>query len=300
MTVLVDPPSWPAHGTLWSHLVSDTSLDELHRFAGAVGIARRAFDLDHYDVPASRYDELVASGAVPVGGRDLARRLVASGLRVPGRDRRAAKDAALLGRWSAVWASEHPAPLELGRSLLDRWHEPHRTYHDAAHLTFVLDSLDQLLAESPGTAGPPRTLHLALWFHDAVHDGVAGDDEKRSAALAVESLTPLLEPIDVAEVARLVRLTATHDPDAADLAGALVCDADLAILGTSSDRYARYARQVRAKYAHVPDDVFASARAEVLETLLTRPALYRTDQGRRAWEARARANVGAEIAALRR
>ena len=60
MTVLIDPPAWPAHGMLWSHLVSDASLDELHAFAAANGIQARAFDLDHYDVPDRRYDELVA------------------------------------------------------------------------------------------------------------------------------------------------------------------------------------------------------------------------------------------------
>ena len=87
MTVLIDRPAWPAHGTLWSHLVSDSSLAELHDFAAANDIPRRSFDLDHYDVPASRYDDLVAAGARPVGNRELVTRLVASGLRVRARDR---------------------------------------------------------------------------------------------------------------------------------------------------------------------------------------------------------------------
>ncbi|MFT2751572.1 DUF4031 domain-containing protein [Clavibacter sp. Sh2088] len=88
MTVLLDRPAWPAHGTLWSHLVSDASLEELHAFARAAGIPERGFDRDHYDVPAARYDELVAQGAVPVSNRDLVRRLQASGLRVTQRERR--------------------------------------------------------------------------------------------------------------------------------------------------------------------------------------------------------------------
>ncbi|WP_129338657.1 DUF4031 domain-containing protein [Cellulomonas endophytica] len=88
MTVLVDPPLWPRHGTTWSHLVSDASLAELHAFAAAAGLPPRAFDEDHYDVPAERYDALVAQGAEPVGTRDLVRRLRASGLRVPHRRRR--------------------------------------------------------------------------------------------------------------------------------------------------------------------------------------------------------------------
>lgn len=91
MTVLIDQPAWPAHGMLWSHLVSDSSLAELHAFAAANAIPRRGFDLDHYDVPAARYDALVAAGALPVGNRELVTRLQASGLRVSGRDRAAKK-----------------------------------------------------------------------------------------------------------------------------------------------------------------------------------------------------------------
>ena len=88
MTVLIDQPRWPAHGMLWSHLVCDSSLTELHDFAGGMGIPRRSFDLDHYDVPEIRYDELVAAGAEPVSIRQLVERLRDSGLRVSQRDRR--------------------------------------------------------------------------------------------------------------------------------------------------------------------------------------------------------------------
>jgi hypothetical protein len=87
MTVLIDRPIWPAHDTVWGHLVSDESLEELHDFAAAQGLPRRSFDLDHYDVPIARYDALVTAGATPVSYRDLVKRLQASGLRVRGRDR---------------------------------------------------------------------------------------------------------------------------------------------------------------------------------------------------------------------
>ena len=85
--ILIDPPLWPNHGRRWSHLVSDTSLAELHDFAARAGLPARAFDLDHYDVPDERHDDLVAAGAVAVDAHELIRRLRASGLRVPARDR---------------------------------------------------------------------------------------------------------------------------------------------------------------------------------------------------------------------
>lgn len=87
MTILVDTPLWPAHGRLWSHLVSDESLAELHAFADHAGVPPRAFDLDHYDVPEEMIDELVAAGATRVSSGELTRALIASGLRVRAKDR---------------------------------------------------------------------------------------------------------------------------------------------------------------------------------------------------------------------
>ncbi len=85
MTVLIDPPAWPAHGRRWSHLVSDVSFAELHDFARRTGVPERGFEGDHYDVPEERYAALVAAGAVPVSSRELLRRLQTSGLRRPKR-----------------------------------------------------------------------------------------------------------------------------------------------------------------------------------------------------------------------
>ena len=87
--ILIDPPNAPGHGRLWSHLSSDTSYDELHVFARAIGIPERGFDRDHYDVPSDRYDDVVAAGAVPVTSRELIVRLRAAGLRRPKRSARA-------------------------------------------------------------------------------------------------------------------------------------------------------------------------------------------------------------------
>ncbi|SER04036.1 Protein of unknown function [Streptomyces sp. yr375] len=81
MTVYIDPPAWPGHGRMWSHLVSDVSYAELHAFADASGIPRRAFERDHYDIPSHRYAEVVAAGAVEVSSREVIRLLTTSGLR---------------------------------------------------------------------------------------------------------------------------------------------------------------------------------------------------------------------------
>ncbi|MCE7080181.1 DUF4031 domain-containing protein [Streptomyces sp. ST2-7A] len=82
MAVYIDPPRWPGHGRLWSHLISDRSTAELHAFVLRMGgVPPRAFDRDHYDLPAERYEDAVRLGARPVGSREVVRLLHASGLR---------------------------------------------------------------------------------------------------------------------------------------------------------------------------------------------------------------------------
>lgn len=79
--ILIDPPNAAGRGRLWSHVASDTSYEELHAFARALGIPDRGFDRDHYDVPEEWYEQVVAAGAVPVTSRELVARLLAAGLR---------------------------------------------------------------------------------------------------------------------------------------------------------------------------------------------------------------------------
>ncbi|MEU2548396.1 DUF4031 domain-containing protein [Streptomyces roseolus] len=83
MTLYIDPPTWPGHGRMWSHLVSDVSFEELHAFAAALGAPARGYDRDHYDIPSDWYDKAVAAGAIPVGSKELLRRLTEAGLRRP-------------------------------------------------------------------------------------------------------------------------------------------------------------------------------------------------------------------------
>lgn len=287
--IYIDPPYWPAHGTVFSHLISDASLAELHDFAAANGVAKRTFDLDHYDVPARHYDDLVAAGAVAISGKDLARTLVASGLRIKAKYRVKSADSVLALRWDALL----PGQRELGAQLLRRWNEPHRHYHSTDHLLAVLESLDLLTDSSP-----PVEAALAAWFHDAVYNGIPGTDEEASAELAHQHLNTLVPPAVVAEVARLVRLTAQHSPAANDHAGALLCDADLAILGSAPLRYAQYVTDVRKDYAHIPEDQFRMGRTAVLQQLLALDPLFHTETGQRLWAVRARTNLSAELAEL--
>jgi predicted metal-dependent HD superfamily phosphohydrolase len=191
-----------------------------------------------------------------------------------------------LSRWWPLSGAD-ALRVELERAYAD----PARGYHDTRHLREVLERLDEL-----GPAGP--AVVLAAWFHDAVYDGLPGDEE-RSAQWAERVLPGAgVGSTTVTEVARLVRLTEQHRPTEGDDAGELLSDADLGILAADPERYADYVATVRREYSQVPDEQFAAGRAAILRDLLAKPTLFHTTYARTHWEQRARANVARELTQL--
>ncbi|KRB77832.1 hypothetical protein ASE01_06475 [Nocardioides sp. Root190] len=184
----------------------------------------------------------------------------------------------------------------LRAELLAAYDEPSRGYHNVRHLSEVLTRLEELAAQ--GTAFDRTEVLLAAWFHDAVYDGER-DAEERSASWAEEALADITSAATVAEVARLVRLTEHHRPEAGDANGCALSDADLAILATPPDRYAEYVAAVRREYAHLPDEVFEAGRAEVLRALAAKTHLFHTTYAAATWETSARANIAAELEKFR-
>jgi len=188
-----------------------------------------------------------------------------------------------------------PDPAPYAENLLHRWSQPQRHYHTADHLTAVLDRID-MLAEY---ADAPDTIRLAAWFHDAVYLPERSENEERSARLAERALLEAGVPgTTTAEVARLVRLTVAHAPEPGDANGAVLCDADLAILAAPRETYTTYTAAIREEYGFVPDDAFRTARAALLRQLLGLPRMFRTPHGEREWEEPARRNLRAELALL--
>lgn len=309
MAIYIDPPLWPAHGTLWSHLVSDTSYAELHAFAARAGFPRRSFDLDHYDVPEAQYELAISLGALPVGTRDVVHRLRSSGLRIKQANREAMRPVVQMEYLNDQWAQLLPmlagpdgatcaidfaAWQSLGQDLLERWSEPHRSYHTVTHLEDVLLSLNML--STRGETIAPVTL-LAAWFHDAIYAGTAGSDESASAELAVSSLTAVgVSPTWALQVGEFIVATTPSISNAdCPLPLAHLLDCDLAIFGASAKRYGNYAAAVRAEYVHVPDTDFRSRRAKILRSYLDHSTIYQTSCAQDLWEQRARQNLTAEI-----
>jgi predicted metal-dependent HD superfamily phosphohydrolase len=196
--------------------------------------------------------------------------------------------------WAALAGTSDTSRTEWA-AVVAAWSEPHRRYHDLGHLAAVLG----LVGELEGEAADPAAVRLAAWYHDVVYDPARGDNEEASAGRARAGLRGLVDRERIAEVERLVLLTAGHDAGDDDPDGAVLCDADLAVLASPPDAYAAYASAVREEYGHLPDDVFTTGRIAVLEHLLALPALYRLPAVAADWTPRARANLTAELSLLR-
>ncbi len=199
---------------------------------------------------------------------------------------------------SSFWPDAVAGHVGLRDRLLDAYSEPCRGYHNVQHLAEVFERIDMILTSGHADDVDRDAVLLAAWFHDAVYDR-RGDNEERSAAVAEQELARAGISADLAtEVARLVRLTTTHQVDDDDIAGQVLCDADLGILAADADRYAEYTHGVRREYQHVLEADFRRGRADILHRLLEAPTLFRTGFAREHWEDRARANVRRELAVL--
>lgn len=179
--------------------------------------------------------------------------------------------------------------------MIDAYSEPQRRYHDCGHLAYLLDEVARRAAVVEDTA----LLQFAAWFHDAVYDPLAKDNEARSADWAERALTDHGLAADrAAAVARLVRKTASHHFGEASRDEALFLDMDFSILGAERQTYIAYADAIRAEYAAVPEDAFRAGRAAFLRNVLAQPRMFRTDAYEQEFAPAARANIAWEIARL--
>jgi predicted metal-dependent HD superfamily phosphohydrolase len=179
--------------------------------------------------------------------------------------------------------------------LVLAYSEPHRRYHTLDHLAEVFRVAGRLMryAESP------RTVKLAIWYHDAVYDPRKSDNESASVVLFRRHAEEIpLEPGLVEDVAELILLTRHQNSVVPGPKGQVLLDADLAILGSAPERYLRYTEQIRAEYDWVPEADYCRARITLLEQFLARPRIYHTEIMREMGEQAARTNMTDEISRL--
>ena len=204
----------------------------------------------------------------------------------PGQDR-------WLRLWQAAGASDDGTRWY--ETLTRAYAEPQRHYHNRQHVAECLAEFDR----ARHLTQQPVAVELALWFHDAVYDPKAGDNEEQSAALAKSCLEAAGLPRLATTVGDLVMATKSHSTEAGPDA-ALMVDVDLSILGQGEQRFAEYEAQIREEYRSVPNPIFNFKRAEILERFLARSRIYATDFFATQYEQQARRNLEGSIRQLKR
>ena len=188
---------------------------------------------------------------------------------------------------------EHTADLLVGRHA-----EPHRRYHTAEHVRWVLHHITNLIAvEVAMDDVDVDALRAAALFHDVVYDPQSPTNEADSAAIAGRALAELGWSTErLRSVRDLVLATASHEADTP--AAAVLLDADLAVLGAEPPDYRTYVDGVRSEYGFVDEAAWRTGRAAVLRSFLDRDRIYATASMVAAREQPARRNLGDELASL--
>ena len=200
-------------------------------------------------------------------------------------------------RWAGLWrqVSAKADPDTLYQELHALYTQPHRHYHTLQHILECLaefDSARELATEL-------LAMELAIWFHDAIYDTHAYDNEERSAELARRRISEAAgNPALSESVGALILSTKAHDPSLYRDAGLMV-DVDLSILGKPEARIKEFEAQVRKEYEWVPEATFAAKRAEILERFLDRKRIYTTDVFAARYEKQARLNLANSISNLK-
>lgn len=194
--------------------------------------------------------------------------------------------------WDQAWRNLGLQPeAGLMERLINAWSEPHRRYHAIQHLKECLAHFESVanLAVHPGE------VELALWFHDAIYDLKAKDNEQRSAEWAVHELAHRGAGNEQLRRVRGLIMATCHTATPADHDEQMLVDIDLSILGAGPSRFAEYDAQIKAEYNWVPDLVYRAKRREVLAGFLERAVIYNTDYFRARLEQQARTNLQAAI-----
>ncbi|BCG88736.1 hypothetical protein MesoLj113c_48460 [Mesorhizobium sp. 113-3-9] len=190
-------------------------------------------------------------------------------------------------------------PLKQELSALYRAEDRH--YHNLAHIEAML----ALAGDYRASLHDPEAVEAAIWFHDAIYDSRAKDNEARSAALAEKKLAGSTDAGRLNRISAMILATATHqlplfDNAAATRDASLFLDMDLSILGSAPNAFDAYERAVRREYGWVEEPMWRAGRAAVLKDFLARPHIFHTQEFRQRFEPQARLNMARSLETLQK
>lgn len=201
-----------------------------------------------------------------------------------------------LERWQRLWSRVGATGTgsDVWTELVHRYREPHRAYHNLVHIRHCLAEFDTVRP----LAKAPDAVELAIWFHDAVYDTRAKDNEEKSAEMAVAALRSAGSSAELAAAVSDLVLATKHAAPPVSSDAALLVDIDLGILGQARERYEVFETEIRAEYSWVAPSDFAAGRGAILRGFLDRPQIYRTENLRTRWETSARQNLSWALSRL--
>ncbi|MCF6103388.1 hypothetical protein [Mesorhizobium muleiense] len=187
----------------------------------------------------------------------------------------------------------------LKRELSALYQAEGRHYHSLAHIEAML----ALAGHYRASLHDPEAVEAAIWFHDAIYNSRAKDNEARSAVLAEKKLAGRTDVQRLGSIIAMISATATHelpqfDDENAARDAALFLDMDLAILGAPPDAFDAYEQAVRREYGWVEEPMWRAGRSAVLKSFLARPHIFHTEEFRQRFEAQARQNMARSLEAL--
>lgn len=196
----------------------------------------------------------------------------------------------LFQRWALLCQTAGLDDIAEGEKIINCYAGNGLAYHNLDHLG---DCLDKLLARK-SEARDPIAVELAIWFHDAIYDPRAHDNEEKSAQMAATFLENTTWSQSVAELI----LATKHQEEPPSDDAKLLCDIDLSILGSDDPSYRKYARAIRSEYAWVGEDAYHTGRSAVLKSFLDRPFIFALSASRELYEKPARHKIATELESL--
>jgi len=156
--------------------------------------------------------------------------------------------------------------------IVEQYTHPDRHYHTITHLLDALRHAWQIA----GYQKDIRLVELGIFFHDFIYDPRRSDNEECSAEVAWKALSEMdFTDRVISPVRRYIEVTKTHKPMSWE--EAVICDADTAILASSSETYWEYAEGVELEYFHLTEDEWLAGRSDWVSKMLEREELYNTE-----------------------
>jgi len=197
-------------------------------------------------------------------------------------------------RWLDLWhwfgVSADAKIMEAYQELIEKYAEPHRKYHNLYHINICLAELETVKRFATNA----NALEIAIWYHDAIYDVWANDNEEKSAELAEKVIIDLGLSRALAQRVKGIILATKHNsvPDHYD--AKLMLDIDIANFG-KAEMFKITNQLVREEYSAVAEKEFMEGRSNILAKFLNRPRIYLTNFFYNKYEDAAKKNIAGSI-----